>query len=142
MSFIADVFPKLFTAKDVVTEISKRPRFKTVLNSQDVKGFKTLQKSAQQHFYRFVWSIWEKLSYKTSLLVISETFGLFANTFSADDKYPLYNREKLLQSIEIQLSKKLKLFLSIFILPFLKSLYNLEHLKKMMSLLADVFLKW
>ena len=50
MSLIADVFPKLYTPKDVVTEMSKRPRFRTLFHSQHVKEFQTLLKSEQQHF--------------------------------------------------------------------------------------------
>ena len=48
--------------------MSKMPRFKTHCDSQQVKGCQTLLKSAEKHIYAFVWSLWEKLSWRTSLL--------------------------------------------------------------------------
>ena len=41
-----------------------------------------------------------------SLLVISEFLGLFVNTMTAGDKYPVRNMENLLQPIQMQLPKK------------------------------------
>ena len=38
--------------------------------------------------------------------------GLFVNTLTADDKYSLHDSENLGQSIQMQLSKKLKNFFS------------------------------
>ena len=45
-----------------------------------------------------------------SLLVICEILGHFVNTLTADDKYSLCNTELLLQPIQMQLSKKEKIF--------------------------------
>ena len=80
-----------------------------------------LLKIAQQHFYPFFGSIWEKLSLKTSLIVISEMLGMLANTLTADDKYSLHNRETLLRPIQMQLSKKL-----FFFLKYLLHIWNLH----------------
>ena len=46
MSLIAYVFPKLETAKDVVSEMSKKQRFRAPFDSQHPKGCETLVKSA------------------------------------------------------------------------------------------------
>ena len=51
MTLIADVFPKLQAAKDVLPKMPKSPRFRTPCDSQHVNGSETLVKSAWQHFY-------------------------------------------------------------------------------------------
>ena len=51
MSLIADVFQKLLTAKCVVTYMPKKPRVRTFMDSQYVKGSKTLLKSSPQEFF-------------------------------------------------------------------------------------------
>ena len=51
MTLIAYVFPKLQTGKNLVKQMSKKPRFGTPLDSQHVKGSQTLAKSAATHFY-------------------------------------------------------------------------------------------
>ena len=48
---IANVFWKLQTVKDLVRQLSKKRRLRTSFDSQHVKGFQTLVKSAWQHFY-------------------------------------------------------------------------------------------
>ena len=54
-----------------------------------------------------------EISWKTSLLVIAEISGLFANTFTVDDKYSLHNRENLPKQNQMQLSQKPKSVFSI-----------------------------
>lgn len=44
--------------------------------------------------------MWEKLSWKVSLLIIFQILGLFVNTYTSDDKYSLGKKENLLQPIE------------------------------------------
>ena len=51
MAVIVYVFPKLETAKDVVTQISKKSCFRTPLDSQHAKGSKTLLKFVRKQFY-------------------------------------------------------------------------------------------
>ena len=41
-----------------------------------------------------------------SLLVIYEILGLFVNTLTVDENYPLYNTENLPQPNQMQLTKK------------------------------------
>ena len=43
--------------------------------------------------------------------MIRKTLRLFINTFTADGKYSLLNRDKLMQPIHMQLSQKQKNFL-------------------------------
>ena len=58
--------------------------------------------------------MWKKLSYKKSLLVISKIFGLFANIMTAYDKNSVLNRDNLMNSIQMQLSKEEKYVAQIF----------------------------
>ena len=60
-----------------------------------------------------------------SLLWISGTLGRFVNILPTNDKYFLFNRENLLQSIQIQFSKKQK-FLSQFLAAFVKCILNIQ----------------
>ena len=61
--------------------------------------------------------------------MIRKILGLFFNTFTADDKYYLLNRDNLGELIQMQLSQKQKTF-SQFSFAFLKSLLNYKHLPK------------
>ena len=51
MSFIADLFPKLRTPKDVVRYLSKKSRFKGLFDRQHGKRVQTLLRSEPQHRY-------------------------------------------------------------------------------------------
>ena len=46
MIAIANVFPKLQTVKEFVRSLSRKRRFRTPFDSQHIKGFQTLVKSA------------------------------------------------------------------------------------------------
>ena len=120
MTLIVYVFPKLRIAKDVFRQMSKKPCFRTLSDSQPVKGYQTLVKICMTAFLSYFLSLWGKLGRKMSMLVICELLGLFGNTLTADDKYSLCNRENLPQPIQIQYPKKQKT-LSEFSAPFLKS---------------------
>ena len=67
-----------------------------------------------------------QLRWKKSLLVTTEISRLAVNTFTADEKYSLLNRNNLTQPIQMQLLQKQKIFSAIFF-PFLKSILNLDH---------------
>ena len=69
------------------------------------------------------------MRWKKTLLVIHKILKLFVNTFSADDKHYLLNRDNLAQRIQMQLSQKQKTF-SEFFFAFLKSILNFKHLPK------------
>ena len=51
MTFIAHLFPKLRTAKNVVRYLSKKPRFKGPFDRQHGKRVQTLLRSEPQHRY-------------------------------------------------------------------------------------------
>ena len=62
--------------------------------------------------------LWGILSWKMSLLVIFEILGLLIKTFTADDEYFFHNSEILASPIQIQLFKKQKKIVLIFLLLF------------------------
>ena len=53
MTLIVHLFPKLWTAKDLVRKISKKPCFGTSFERQYAKRSQKLLKSARQYFYLF-----------------------------------------------------------------------------------------
>ena len=134
IALIAYVFPKLETWGDAVRKISRKLRFRTLFNSGRAKGCQTLLKSAGQHFYHFLSSLWWKCCWTIPLVLILEISGLFVSTLTANDQYSLLrNREKLLQPIQIQLSKKPKkifrilyiyIYIYIFIYIYIYTLMN------------------
>ena len=67
--------------------------------------------------------------FKKSVLVIHKILRLFFNTFTADDKQYLLNRDNLTQPIQKQLSQKQKIFPEFFF-AVLKSILNFKHLPK------------
>ena len=69
-----------------------------------------------------------------------KTLRPFVNTFTAHDKYSVLNRQSLQHPIHMELSQKQKTF-SEFFSGFLKSRSNFEHIKKKMTLIANVFPK-
>ena len=66
------------------------------------------------------------MSWKKSLLLTKKILGLPVNTFAADEKYPVLNRENLTIPIQKQLSQKQKK-LQEFFSTFLNFSLNLEY---------------
>ena len=97
--------------------------------NQRVNGFETLLKSAWQHYFPIFPRIRDKLSWKKSVLVISETFRLFVNTLTPDDKYSRRYMQIFWQQIQTLLSQKGRTICQFFI-AFLKSAWNLEYSEK------------
>ena len=64
-----------------------------------------------------------------SALVTSETFRLFLNTLTPDDKYSGCNMQTFWQRVQTRLSQKGQTFFRFFI-EFLKCAWNLEHSEK------------
>ena len=139
MTLAAYGFPKLQAVKDVVRQMSKKPLFRTLFNSQHVKWSETLVKSAWHLFYDNLWSLCAKLTWKMSLLVICEILGLFVNTLNTDVKYFLRNSENLLQPIQKQLSKKQKHFRNILL--HFWSLHQIVNIEREMTLITYIFPK-
>ena len=129
MILIAEVFPKLWTPKNMVRSMSKKCHLKGSFGKKHGKCAHTLLKCQGQQLYHIYWSLWKQLTCKKSLLGTCKISGLFPNTLSADSKYSLLNRENLMQPIEIQLSRKQKTF-SEFFFAFWKSISNFEHFQK------------
>ena len=61
MALIAYVFPKLETKKQVVSQMSKKPRFRTTFDSQHVKGSKHCLNLHRNTFIMFFSQIWMQL---------------------------------------------------------------------------------
>ena len=75
-----------------------------------------------------------------SLLETWKFFSRFFNTFTADDKYSLISRDNWMQTIQMNLPQKQKIF-SGFFSAFFESALNFEHFQKKMTLIAYVFPK-
>ena len=75
-----------------------------------------------------------------SLLDTWKFFRPFLNTVTADDKYSLISRDKWMQTIDMHLSEKQKIF-SEFSSSFFQSWVNFEDFQKKMSFIAYVFPK-
>ena len=75
-----------------------------------------------------------------SLLETWKFFSRFFNTLTADDKYSLISRDNWMQTIQMRLSQKEKIF-SKFFSAFFESALNFELSQKEMPLIAYVFPK-
>ena len=118
LTVIADVFPTLWTPKNMVTSMSKNSRFKGSFGKQHGKCAKILLKFAWRQIYHIYWSLWRQLACKKSLLVISKISRLFPNSLSGDGKYSVLNRDNLTQPIQMELSQKQKTFSTFFLCIF------------------------
>ena len=117
--YIPNAFPRLETVKDLVRPISKKARFRTSFDSQHVKASQKFVKSAREHFYHVLPSLWWEIIWKISLLLIYQILGVFFNTLAADAKCPVQECEILSLLIEMKLSKNQKHF-SQFFVPFME----------------------
>ena len=77
---------------------------------------------------------------KKSLLYKWKFFRPFLNTFTANDKYSLNSKDKLMKTIQMLWSQKQNIF-SEFSSAFFKSALNFEHFQKKTTLIAYVFPK-
>ena len=75
-----------------------------------------------------------------SLLDTWKFFTPFLNTLTANDKYSLISKDKWMQTIQMHLSQKQKIF-SQLIHAFFESALNFEYFQKNMKLIAYVFPK-
>ena len=101
---------KLQAAKSGVTELPKKPRVRTLMNSQHVKVSETLVKQARQYFCHIFRSLIKKVSPKNSVLVVTEILRLFVNILTPNDKYSRSKSECLTQPIQMKLSQNQKIF--------------------------------
>ena len=119
MTFIADVFPKLGTQRNLVRSMPKKSRLKGSFGRQNGKGPQTLFKFTWEHIYHIYWSLWMQLTCKKSLLVTCKISRMFLNTLTADGKYCRLNRDNWTQLIQMQLYRK-QITFSRFFSAFLK----------------------
>ena len=75
-----------------------------------------------------------------SLLETWNFFSRFFNTLTAGDKYSFISRDNWMQTIQMHLSLKQKIF-SEFFSAFFESALNFGHFQKKMTLIAYVFPK-
>ena len=68
-------------------------------------------------------------------------FRPFLNTLTADDRYSFISKNKWMQTIQMHLSRKAKIFSELFC-AFFEFVINFEHFQKKMTLIAYVFPKW
>ena len=109
--------------------MSKKSRFRGLLNKPHGKRAEPLLKSAWQHVYHIHWSLPSELSWKKSLFFNCQILGLLANTLAADEKCPVLNRHNLTIPIQMELSEKHKTFCQFFT-AFMKSRWNFEYFEK------------
>ena len=109
--------------------MSKKSRFGRPFDKQHGKLTQALLKSVSDHLDHINWSLPRQLIQKKSLWLTCEILVLLVNTFAADERYPVLNRDNLTISISMQLSQKLKFF-SQFFAAFLKSRLNFEYFEK------------
>ena len=115
LTLIANVFPKLRTHKEALSEVSKKCGFTVAFDKQHGTGAQTHLKSSRLHLDHTYWSSIRTLSLKKSLLVICKMLWLFVNRFTADDNYSLPNRGNFTQQIPIQWFPAKKNFVSFFL---------------------------
>ena len=101
---IANAFPKLATVQGLFTPLTIQRRLKTFFDSEHVKLFEKLVKSSWGHFYHTFSSQWGEMIWKIYPRLKFEIIGLFVNTWTADYKYPVPDRENLPFPIQIQFS--------------------------------------
>ena len=109
--------------------MSKKPRFREPFDKLHFKGAQAVLKSSSQHLYAIDSSLPSQYTWKKSLLLTCQILGLLVNTLTADEKYPVLNRDKLTIPIQMQLSQKQKTFPQFFA-AFFKSGGNFERLEK------------
>ena len=121
--------------------MAKKPRVRTLMGSQHVKGFKTLLKSARQYFCHIFWSLWNKTRSTNSVLVWSGILRLFLNILTPDEKYSLSVKAKVYRTqFKWRYLKIKKYFLNFFL--HLQNLHKiLNTLEKKKSLRGSFFLK-
>ena len=126
---IGNVFPKLQTVKTFLRPFCKKRRFGTHFKSQHVKVSPILGKCPWEHFYQVFPSLWGRLIWKISPLVVGEFFWGFVDTLSANGRYHVQDWENFSLRIPMKLYEKWKTF-SEFFVPFLETTSNFKHFEK------------
>ena len=94
----------------------KKPRVRTLMDSQHVKGSGKLLNSARQNFSHLFSTLWKKISSKNSALLVSIILRLFVNILTPDDKYSLSVKASLWRNqFKYNYLKIKKIFLNVFL---------------------------
>ena len=104
---IAYIFLKKWTPKDVLGILQNKDVALEHPLEVMLKGSQTILKSFLSDFSITL----REMEFEVSLLVISETLGLFVNTLSVNNMSSVRNSENLEKPVQMQLSKKQKPFL-------------------------------
>ena len=120
------------TKRNVVTSMPESFGFRKPFRSQRVHGSQTLLKRPLQHLYPNFLLIYNKWTWKLSLLVRFQILGLFGNTLTANHMYSRHRWEKYLQQIQTLLYRNRKSISGKFI-AFLESTQNPTHFEKKRS---------
>ena len=95
MIVIANVFPKLQTVKELVKKPYWNCCFRTSFDSKHVNGSQNLVKSPWDHFYHIFLLFWVEMICNLSPSLNFEILGVFFNTLTADENYPVQDCENL-----------------------------------------------
>ena len=106
----------------------KKPRVRTLLDSEDINVSETLLKSAWHCFCQIFWSLWKKMSSKNSILVVSEILKLFVNMLTPDEEYCLSGKASVWRNQFKYNNLQLK---KCFLRPFL----HFQNLHKILNIL-------
>ena len=109
--------------------MSKNSRLKGPFDKLHFKGAQAVLKSSSQHLYAIDSSLPSQYTWKKSLLLTCQILGLLVNTFATDEKYPVLNKDTLTIRIQMQLSKKQKVFAQFFA-AFSKCKISFEYFEK------------
>ena len=120
---------------------AETPNVRKLIDSQHNKGSETLLKSARQYLSHIFWSLWEKITSKNSVLVVSETLKLFVNILTPDDKYSLSAKSNVKRNeFKCYYPKIKKIFP--YISQHFQNINNIcKSLKQKISLTGYLFLK-
>ena len=140
MILIIYEFSKLRAPKIVIWWMSNKSCWRWPVHRQHGKRAETLIQSQGQHLYHIHRTLWNKLSWKKSLLVTCNVLRLFVNTLTVDDKYSLISRDNSMQNNSDAFIAKTNFF-SQFLSAFFKLTSNFEHFQKKMTLIAYVLPK-
>ena len=80
-------FGNYWLGKAELLKCAKSPRVRILMDIQQFKGSQTLLQSTRQYLSYIFWSLWNKISPKTSFLELSQIFRLFVNILTPDEKY-------------------------------------------------------
>ena len=106
--------------------MTNKSSFRRPFDKQHGRRAQELLKSASNHLDHIHWSLSSQLSWKKSLLLTCKSLVLLVNTLSADEKYPVLNRNDLTIPVQMQLPQKQKTSFK-FLSSFLKSRLNFQY---------------